>query len=102
MTTWQVVSVVVAGPAGLAALLALTAHIEARFLAPEERAEKLHGVLQAACEPREVEEVAAGLARQALPPRGRWRRRWLWPARGPARPAVARPSARLQASRRAA
>lgn len=82
MTGWQVVSVVIAFPAGLAALLLITARLEARFLAPDERAEKLHGALQAAAEPNEVEELATRLARQAMPVAGMRGRqgRWLHPA----------------------
>lgn len=82
VTGWQVVSVVIAFPAGLAALLLITARLEARLLAPDERAEKLHGALQAAAEPNEVEELATRLARQAMPVAGMraHQGRWLHPA----------------------
>lgn len=63
-------SAVIGFPVGLSVLLLITARLESRFLAPDERAEKLHGVLQAAAEPNEVEELASRLARQAMPVAG--------------------------------
>lgn len=70
MTGWQVGSVVFAFPAGLAVLLAIIAQLEARFIAPDERAEQLHGALETTAEPNDVEELAARLVRQAMPVAG--------------------------------
>lgn len=61
---------VLAVPAGLSALLLVTAWLEARFLAPHEHAERVRGALAAGTEPGEVEHLAAGLAQQALPADG--------------------------------
>lgn len=65
---------VAAVPAALAVLLMLTAWIEARFVAPQERAELVSKALITHRDPRDVEEVAIRLAQQALPAGG-FRRR---------------------------
>lgn len=74
MTAWAIVGWVAAVPMGLAAVLMLTAWIEARFVAPQERAEMVYKALTTHREPHEVEEVATRLAQQALPADG-FRRR---------------------------
>lgn len=60
--------VLVAAPCALFALLILMGWLEGRLVAPQERAERVHRMLQDAHDPQEVERVVAGLAEQAMWP----------------------------------
>lgn len=70
LSGWGIAALVVAVPLGLSALLVLTGWVEARLIAPDERAEQVRDALAADREPAEVEELAASLAEQALPADG--------------------------------
>jgi hypothetical protein len=79
---WGIAVLVIAVPLGLSALLWLTGWVEARLVAPDERAERVRDALEAHCEPGEIEELAVSLTEQALPadgPRRRGSARFLVP-----------------------
>lgn len=67
MTGSAIAVVVVAVPATLFGVLLLSALLEARLVAPDERAEKVREALATPREPDEVEQLVTGLAEEAMP-----------------------------------
>ena len=66
MTGWTIATVVVAAPTLLFVLLLVSALVEARLIAPHERAEKVRAALDRGYEPDDVERMVTGLADQAI------------------------------------
>lgn len=67
MSGWLIAMVALAVPTALFAFLLISALVESRLVAPDERADKVRAALDHSWEPDELERFVSGVVEEAMP-----------------------------------
>lgn len=67
MSGWLIAVVALAVPTVLFAFLLISARLESRLVAPDERAERVRAALDHGWEPDELERFVSGVVEEAMP-----------------------------------